>query len=82
MVTIYHNPRCSKSREALSILEAEVGAVNIKEYLKTGLEESEVRELISLLENDISELIRTNEKLFKDAPFDPGVTEGPQGRRR
>ncbi|PZU10664.1 arsenate reductase family protein [Sphingomonas sp.] len=42
---IYHNPRCSKSREALAILEAAGADVTIVEYLKTPPEAGELARL-------------------------------------
>ena len=69
-VKIYHNPRCSKSRQALEILNSEGHDVEVIEYLKTGLKKSEVEELLSMLGSESSDIIRTKEAEFKEAPFD------------
>jgi arsenate reductase len=72
---IYHNPRCSKSRQALGLLEADVESLEIIEYLKTGLNRNQVEEMVSLLDGEVADLIRTNEDLFKSAPFDTQKSE-------
>lgn len=61
---IYHNPRCSKSRQALELLEKAGAKVEIVEYLKTGLKKKELEELFGMLKNPLKELIRTKEKEF------------------
>ena len=69
-ITIYHNPRCSKSRQALALLQAKSDSLNVVEYLKEGLTKEEVTSFLSIFDGEVSELIRTNEELFKGAPFD------------
>jgi len=39
MLTIYHNPRCSKSREALALVDGSGQEVVIKEYLNSSIQE-------------------------------------------
>ena len=64
---IYHNPRCSKSRATLKLLE-EVGAnLEIVEYLKTPLSKKKLKSLIKKLGLSAKNLIRTNEPAFKEA---------------
>ncbi len=63
---IYHNPRCSKSRKALEILNSKTKDFKIIKYLENGID---IIELASLLEiNNISkdEIIRTNENSYKE----------------
>jgi len=48
-VTIYHNPRCSKSRQALAIIEDKGISPNVVEYLKTPLSEEDIKALAALL---------------------------------
>lgn len=66
----YHNPRCSKSREGLKLLEASGKKFEIKEYLKTGLTKKEIQTLIKNLDQPVEQLIRTKEKSFQENGFD------------
>lgn len=67
---IYHNPNCSKSREALKILNEKNVKIEIIEYLKTSLEVSEIESLIDLLNLPLSKVVRTGEPLFKELCLD------------
>jgi arsenate reductase (glutaredoxin) len=66
MIKIYHNPRCSKSREALNILEAETTDFKVIKYLNEELNAKELSDIIKLLSIKPIELIRKNESLWKD----------------
>ncbi len=66
MLTIYHNPRCSKSRQTLTLIEEANKDVNIVEYLKTPLNETEIRSLLSLLSVEPINMMRTKEAEFKE----------------
>lgn len=66
MLTIYHNPRCSKSRQTLALIEEANKEVNIIEYLKTPLNQTEVRSLLTLLSIEPIEMMRTKEAEFKE----------------
>lgn len=65
MTTIYHNPRCSKSRQCLAILEDKKEDLEIIKYLDTPLTEDKLKYIISLLDIKPIELIRTNEAVWK-----------------
>ena len=65
-VTIYHNPRCSKSRQTLSLLEAQNVSVTIIEYLKTPLTAAEIKSLLKKLRLDARGLMRKGEKVYKE----------------
>jgi len=65
MFTIYHNPRCSKSRQTLNLLEEANANINIIEYLKNPLSIEQVKELLSLLKIPPVEMMRTKEEEFK-----------------
>lgn len=65
-VIIYHNPRCSKSREALNLLSEEHIDVEVREYLKDVPTKEELTLLIQKLGIQPLDLIRTNEQLFKE----------------
>ncbi len=63
---IYHNPRCSKSRQTLGILQDKGAQIKIIEYLKNIPSKEELSRLISLLEITPLELIRKGETIFKE----------------
>lgn len=61
IVEIWHNPRCSKSRAALEILEASGAEVRVRRYLEDPPSEEELDRVLRLLELEPRELARTNE---------------------
>jgi len=63
---IYHNPRCSKSRQGLSILNEAKVDFEIIEYLKTPLSKKEIKDLLSKLNMEPIQLIRKNETDWKE----------------
>lgn len=66
MITIYHNPRCSKSRETLAILEEQKQDIHIVPYLNEPISEEKLREIISMLGIAPIELVRKNETIWKE----------------
>jgi arsenate reductase len=64
-VTIWHNPRCSKSRQTLELLRRKGIEPAIREYLKEPPSKAEVEKLIDLLGGDAKDLIRDGEPEFK-----------------
>ncbi|MEM0518736.1 MULTISPECIES: arsenate reductase (glutaredoxin) [Aequorivita] len=66
MTTLYHNPRCSKSRQALQLLEAEGETIEIIKYLETPPSHQELKQVIELLGINPMALIRTNEAEWKE----------------
>lgn len=78
-VTIYHNPACSKSREALAILEERGIDHEVVNYLKTPPDRSTFMRVISASEDDPVAFVRTTDRKFKDAGLhlaeDAGVEE-------
>ncbi|GAA4277351.1 arsenate reductase (glutaredoxin) [Aquimarina mytili] len=66
MTTIYHNPRCRKSRETLAILEEQKEEFNIIKYLETPPSEKELTEIVTLLDISPIALIRKNEAVWKE----------------
>lgn len=74
MTTIYHNPRCSKSREALQILEAQHETINIIYYLETPPTVEELQELLKVLHKKPMDLVRKNEKLWKEKYLDKKIS--------
>ncbi|WP_159566961.1 arsenate reductase (glutaredoxin) [Budvicia diplopodorum] len=66
-VTIYHNPRCSKSRETLALVEAQGIKPNIVLYLETPPDEAAIKNLLKQLGFDSArQLIRTKEDLYQE----------------
>ena len=63
---IYHNPRCSKSRQTLEILIKKNADFEIVEYLKDKLSITDLEEIIAKLEINTIELIRKNESVWKE----------------
>jgi len=66
MLTIYHNPRCSKSRQTLALIEENNQAVEVVEYLKTPLNAAQITELKEKLGVSVIEMMRTKEAEFKE----------------
>jgi len=66
MIKIYHNPRCSKSREGLEILEKSGKEFETIKYLEDIPSKEELRRLIKLLGIEPEELIRKNEAIWKE----------------
>lgn len=65
-VTIYHNPRCSKSRETLNLLQSKNIEPTVVEYLKTPLSHEQISTLVSQLGfNSARDLMRTKEEQYK-----------------
>ncbi|MAA76804.1 MAG: dihydroorotate dehydrogenase (quinone) [Rhodobiaceae bacterium] len=65
-VKILHNPRCTKSRQTLALLEEKGTSPEIVEYLKTPLTEKQIKALLKKLDLTAREAMRTNEKLYKE----------------
>jgi len=64
-VTIWHNPRCSKSRQTLDLLKSNGVEPTVREYLKEPPSKAEVEKLIAQVGGDPRELIRDGEAEFK-----------------
>lgn len=65
-VQIYHNPRCSKSRQTLQLLEEKGIKPEVIEYLKTPLGSAEIKQLIDKLGVTAGELVRNKETDYKE----------------
>jgi arsenate reductase len=64
-VTIWHNPRCSKSRQTLELLNKKGVEPAIREYLRQPPSKAEVETLIDMVGGDPGELLRDGEAEFK-----------------
>ncbi|MDB9720842.1 arsenate reductase (glutaredoxin) [Winogradskyella sp.] len=65
MITIYHNPRCSKSRQGLALLEDSGKPFKVVKYLEDQLTVSELEGIISKLQIKPINLVRKNETIWK-----------------
>lgn len=66
MFTIYHNPRCSKSRQALALLEERNLHPQVVQYLKTPPSPEQLKELLTALDLPARALLRTKEQEYQD----------------
>jgi arsenate reductase len=66
MITIYHNPRCSKSRQTLALIEESGVSPEIALYLETPLTVSDVTGLLSTLDMSARDIIRKGEDAYKE----------------
>ena len=65
-VTIYHNPRCSKSRQTLALLEERGADPQVIEYLKTPPTAAELKAILKTLGMRPRDLMRRNEAPYKE----------------
>ena len=64
-LTIYHNPKCSKSREALALLESRGISARIVKYLETPPTAAELSALVRKLGIPAEALVRKGEEIYK-----------------
>jgi arsenate reductase len=69
-ITIYHNPRCSKSRQTLSILEGKGMQIDVIEYLQSPPDVATLKSLIKKLGISPKDLVRKGEEEYKLAGLD------------
>ena len=75
-VTLYHNPRCSKSRATLALLEERDIDFNVVEYLQHPLAVDELKALAAKLDVGIRDFIRSGEAAYKELDLaDPSVSD-------
>ena len=65
MLTIYHNPRCTKSRQTLERIRAAGQEPEVIEYLKTPVSAAELKALLTKLGISAQELLRKGEAIYK-----------------
>lgn len=66
MTTIYHNPRCSKSRETLALLESNKIEADVRLYLEDTPSVDELKVLLAQLDITPIQLMRTKEAIYKE----------------
>ena len=67
---IYHNPRCSKSRQTLALIEENNVVPEVVEYLKTPLDAGQIKQLVNKLGVSVRDIIRNKESEFKENNLD------------
>ena len=66
MITLWHNPRCSKSRQALALIEEAGVDVSLRHYLEDAPTRDEIIAARDALGLRAIEMMRTGEKVFKE----------------
>lgn len=75
-VGIYHNPRCSKSRQALALLEQQGDELEIVEYIETPPDSATLSALLQQLGMNARDLMRRGEDIYKELKLDnPDLSE-------
>lgn len=74
-VVIYHNPRCSKSRQTLNLLKDRGIEPRIVEYLKTPPDEQTLSDILQMLGIQPADLIRTKEDEFSELGLKEKLTD-------
>jgi arsenate reductase (glutaredoxin) len=70
MITIWHNPRCSKSRQTLALIEETGAAVTVRRYLDDAPTAAEIEAVHAALGTPpLIEMMRSGDKAFKDLGF-------------
>jgi arsenate reductase (glutaredoxin) len=77
-VTVFHNPRCSKSRGALEILDERSVDHTVVEYLVTPPSRQTLEMIIAKLVDPVSDLVRTTDPRFTELGLDPGSYSSPE----
>lgn len=74
--TIYHNPRCSKSRATLSLLEAHEVDMTVVKYLESPPTMEQLKGIIKALQTPVRNILRTGEAEYKEHGFaNPELTD-------
>jgi arsenate reductase len=75
--TLFHNPRCSKSRGAKALLDESGVSYEIVEYLKAPPTRAELERLVRILDDPPAALVRTGEPAFKELGVDRSALGDP-----
>ena len=65
-IEIWHNPECSKSRNAMELLEAKVLNTSVIKYLENVPTKEQIKAVLKKLNMKASQLLRTGEDIYKD----------------
>lgn len=75
-LTLYHNPRCSKSREALRLLQDRGACFTLVEYLKAPPDPATLSRLIAGLDRPAADLVRTGDAAFAELGLETDHLDG------
>ena len=75
MITFYHNPRCSKSRQTVSIAESSGVEINIIKYLDNPPTANELRIIVDKLGLPVKSIVRKNEAIYKEKYKGKDITD-------
>ena len=67
LVTIYHNPKCSKSRQTLALLEERDLELRIVPYLESPPSKSELADIVKMLGVTAADIVRTGEAEYQES---------------
>jgi arsenate reductase (glutaredoxin) len=73
--TIWHNPRCSKSRQTLALLQDAGVEVEVRLYLQSPPSSDEIKDITTALGVSLIDMLRIGEKAFKDAGLSKSSSE-------
>ena len=76
-ITIFYNPSCSKSREALELIDAQGTEYQVVEYLKAPPDRATLDRIAGRYEGPLVDLIRTGDAAFRDLNIDPATLTTP-----
>lgn len=66
MLRIYHNNRCSKSKNGLAHLQERGKIVTVKNYMQDGISKEEIHEILAKLNCSVHDILRDNEAEYKE----------------
>jgi len=75
MIRIYHNPRCSKSREGLAILTESGKEFEVIKYMENVPTKEELKSIIQILGISALQLVRKNEPIWKERYLGKSLSE-------
>ena len=75
MITVYHNPKCRKSRAGLDYVKTLNPEAEVREYIREGISAEEVKQLTELLGIKPLELVRTQEEYYRENLKDHNFTD-------
>lgn len=76
-ITIFYNPSCSKSREALELIDAQGTEYQVVEYLKAPPDRATLDRIAEKYQGPLVDLIRTDDAAFRDLDIDPATLTTP-----